>query len=70
MCIRDSINDFDLHKNDKFSFFKHASFSDFILRINKYKAYKEFAEEYYIEMKNFTNDAKVFRELKKQSNEK
>ena len=64
------INDFDLHKKDEFLFFKHASFSDFILRINKYKASKEFAEEYYIEMKNFTNDAKVFRELKKQSNEK
>ena len=64
------INDFDLHKKDEFLFFKHASFSDFILRINKSKASKEFAEKYFIEMKNFTDEAKIFREFKKQSNEK
>ncbi len=43
---------------------------DFILRINKSKASKEFAEKYFIEMKNFTDEAKIFREFKKQSNEK
>jgi sulfite reductase (ferredoxin) len=55
------INDFDNHKNEKFTFFKESSFSEFILRINKYKASKDFAEKYFVDLKNFIVQAKVFR---------
>ena len=55
------INDFDNHKNEKFTFFKESSFSEFILRINKYKASKDFAEKYFVDLKNFIVQAKEFR---------
>ena len=55
------INDFDNHKNEKFTFFKESSFSEFILRINKYKASKYFAEKYFVDLKNFIVQAKEFR---------
>ena len=55
------INDFDIHKEEKFTFFKGKSFSDFILRINKYKASKDFAGKYFLDLKNFLEQAKEFR---------
>ena len=54
------ISDFDLNKG-LFPFFKHESFSDFILRINKYKPSKDFAEVFYTELKTFIDQAKEFR---------
>ncbi|MDB0011429.1 HEPN domain-containing protein [Crocinitomicaceae bacterium] len=55
------LNDFDNHKNEKFTFFKESSFSEFILRINKFKASKDFAEKYFVDLKNFIEQAKEFR---------
>ena len=55
------INDFDIHKDEKFPFFKGKSFSEFILRINKYKASKDFADKYFLDLKNFLEQAKEFR---------
>lgn len=55
------INDFDIHKDEMFTFFKGKSFSDFILRINKYKASKDFADKYFLDLKNFLEQAKEFR---------
>ena len=55
------INDFDIHKDEKFPFFEGKSFSEFILRINKYKASKDFADKYFLDLKNFLEQAKEFR---------
>lgn len=55
------IEDFDAHKEEKFAFFQEESFKTFILRINQYQPSKDFADVYYLDLKTFVEQAKVFR---------